>query len=59
MDQDIKMSPITAEGTAHMEKSSEEVTAITSQFAHLTRRQCVRRFWRLYITVLSVSIGAM
>ncbi|KAF5012866.1 hypothetical protein FDECE_1156 [Fusarium decemcellulare] len=36
-----------------------EMTPITSAFAHLTRAQCIKKFWRLYMTVLMVSVGAM
>lgn len=31
----------------------------TSAFAALTRAQCVKKFWRLYITGLGVSLAGM
>ncbi|KFA56515.1 hypothetical protein S40293_01180 [Stachybotrys chartarum IBT 40293] len=40
------------------EKESDSIE-VTSAFANLTRAQCIRKFWRLYLSVLSVSLGAM
>lgn len=37
----------------------QDMTAITSAFANLTRGQCIKKFWRLYATVLMTSVGAM
>lgn len=42
----------------HDEKPND-LTEVTSAFANLTRAQCIRKFWRLYLSVLSVSMGAM
>ncbi|KAG5747361.1 hypothetical protein H9Q70_009954 [Fusarium xylarioides] len=43
----------------HDEKKGTGDTAPTSAFAGLTRAQCVRKFWRLYITGLGVSLAGM
>ncbi|KAH7258754.1 hypothetical protein MRS44_009735 [Fusarium solani] len=43
----------------HGEKGAHEATAVTSAFAGLTRAQCVKKFWRLYITGLGVSLAGM
>ncbi|KAG7149040.1 High-affinity hexose transporter ght4 like protein [Verticillium longisporum] len=42
----------------HDEKA-QDITAITSAFANLTRGQAIRKFWRLYGTILLTSVGAM
>jgi hypothetical protein len=46
-------------GLAYPVEKPQEMTAITSAFANLTRGQSIRKFWRLYATVLLTSIGAM
>ncbi|KAL6354046.1 hypothetical protein LRP88_12598 [Fusarium phalaenopsidis] len=43
----------------HGEKGAHEATAVTSAFAGLTRAQCVKKFWRLYITGLGVSLAGI
>ncbi|KAG4259894.1 hypothetical protein FPRO03_12544 [Fusarium proliferatum] len=43
----------------HDEKKGTGDVAPTSAFASLTRAQCVRKFWRLYITGLGVSLAGM
>ncbi|KNB20691.1 hypothetical protein FOXG_17554 [Fusarium oxysporum f. sp. lycopersici 4287] len=43
----------------HDEKKGAGDAAPTSAFAGLTRAQCVRKFWRLYITGLGVSLAGM
>jgi hypothetical protein len=43
----------------HDEKKGTGDAAPTSAFAGLTRAQCVRKFWRLYITGLGVSLAGM
>ncbi|KAF5559111.1 general substrate transporter [Fusarium phyllophilum] len=43
----------------HDEKKGTGDVAPTSAFAGLTRAQCVRKFWRLYITGLGVSLAGM
>lgn len=42
-----------------IKKQSHHDAAPTSAFATLTRAQCVRKFWRLYITGLGVSLAGM
>jgi hypothetical protein len=37
----------------------ESTPALTSAFATWTRSQCVRKFWRLYLTGMSTSIAGM
>ncbi|KAH7363304.1 general substrate transporter [Plectosphaerella cucumerina] len=46
-------------GLAYPVDKPQDMTAITSAFANLTRGQSIRKFWRLYATVLMTSIGAM
>ncbi|CRK44185.1 hypothetical protein BN1723_000871 [Verticillium longisporum] len=64
-----KMEPRVSEGDVqavdlgkvdiiHDEKA-QDITAITSAFANLTRGQAIRKFWRLYGTILLTSVGAM
>jgi len=40
-------------------KNAHGITVITSAFANLTRGQAIRKFPRLYGTVLLTSFGAM
>lgn len=40
-------------------KGENETSAVTSAYASWTRAECVRKFWRLYITGLGVSMAGM
>ncbi|KAH7143442.1 general substrate transporter [Dactylonectria macrodidyma] len=41
------------------EKGNTETTPITSSYANWSRAECVRKFWRLYVTGLGVSLAGM
>ncbi|KAL2849592.1 general substrate transporter [Aspergillus pseudoustus] len=51
------------QGAMHIEKdgisADEQTVPVTSAYATLTRAQVVRKFWRLYITGLGVSMAGM
>ncbi|KAM0334488.1 hypothetical protein ACHAQA_001517 [Verticillium albo-atrum] len=55
---EVQVEDLGKTDTFHEEKA-QDVTAITSAFANLTRGQAIRKFWRLYATILTTSIGAM
>ncbi|KAJ4256805.1 hypothetical protein NW762_008901 [Fusarium torreyae] len=57
---DSEIGSVTADkhDIAH-DEAAVDMTPITSAFAHLTRAECIRKFWRLYLSVLMVSVGAM
>ncbi|KAH8736575.1 general substrate transporter [Ilyonectria robusta] len=40
-------------------KGDNETSAVTSAYATWTRAECVRKFWRLYVTGLGVSMAGM
>ncbi|KAM0335047.1 hypothetical protein ACHAQA_000081 [Verticillium albo-atrum] len=41
------------------EHSGDEAVVVTSAFASYTRGECIRKFWRLYITGVGVSLAGM
>ncbi|KAF3354183.1 hypothetical protein HYQ45_006124 [Verticillium longisporum] len=55
---DVRAADVGKVDIIHDEKA-QDITAITSAFANLTRGQAIRKFWRLYGTILLTSIGAM
>ena len=58
MDKTVMEKDVDTADVIHDEK--EHHTAVpTSAFATLTRAQCVKKFWRLYITGLGVSLAGM
>lgn len=48
-----------ASANATHDEKPQDITAITSAFANLTRGQAIKKFWRLYATVLLTAFGAM
>jgi hypothetical protein len=51
------------EDVLHIEKDGqspdEQIVTVSSAYATLTRSQVVRKFWRLYLTGLGISMAGM
>lgn len=50
---------VTALEYVHKEFNPDGVAPVTSAFADWSRAACVKKFWRLYMIGLMVSVGGM
>ncbi|KAH7114282.1 general substrate transporter [Dendryphion nanum] len=56
---DQKMKPQTSSFHLEEKQPADEIPPVTSAFANWTKAQCVKKFWRLYITGLGVAMAGM